>query len=479
MEVWLKTTLLLCIFGFLKEFRPSEPFVTPYLTTYKNFTEEQVNQEIYPVATYSYLCLLVLVFLVTDLLRYKPMIILLAVSGVITFCLLAFGNDIPAMKAVEVFYGMYMAAEVAYFTYMYAKVDKEHYQRVTGHTRTAFLLGRFMSGIVSQTLVSTDTITIHQLNFITIASQAVASLWAFLLPSVQHSMYFHRHDSVTSLTPSEGNHLPQGMDNVGVESNSAPVLDSNTEAPYTISRSPEHKRNKIGMMGRCFTAYTFLWRDCRQAYTNVYVVKWSIWWAVATCGFLQGFTYIQVLWEAIVADGAIEGDVQADRYNGAIEATYTIIGAAASFACGWLTLNWSLVGEMVLALCSVLQGTALLVSAFSSSLWLAYGMYVVFGMLYHPMITIANSEVAKHINEDSYALIFGINTFLALLLQTILTVVVVSDVGFALSSRDQFKVYGGCYLVLAAFFLILALFTLGKHFLRKSRADNEDPKALV
>ncbi len=43
MEKWLGPCLLLCIFGFLKELRPSEPFVTEFLVgTWKNFTVEEV-----------------------------------------------------------------------------------------------------------------------------------------------------------------------------------------------------------------------------------------------------------------------------------------------------------------------------------------------------------------------------------------------------------------------------------------------------
>jgi thiamine transporter 2/3 len=43
METWLRISLLLCFFGSLKEFRPSEPFVTHYLLgEWKNFTSEQV-----------------------------------------------------------------------------------------------------------------------------------------------------------------------------------------------------------------------------------------------------------------------------------------------------------------------------------------------------------------------------------------------------------------------------------------------------
>lgn len=67
---WLKISLLLCVFGFLREFRPSEPFVVQFLTgPWKNFSLEVVTQKIYPWGTYANLALLTVLFLITDLLR--------------------------------------------------------------------------------------------------------------------------------------------------------------------------------------------------------------------------------------------------------------------------------------------------------------------------------------------------------------------------------------------------------------------------
>jgi len=43
MEKWQKICLVLCLFGLLKELRPSEPFLTQYLTgPWKNLTTDQV-----------------------------------------------------------------------------------------------------------------------------------------------------------------------------------------------------------------------------------------------------------------------------------------------------------------------------------------------------------------------------------------------------------------------------------------------------
>ena len=48
-----------------------------------------------------------------------------------------------------------------------------------------------------------------------------------------------------------------------------------------------------------------------------------------------------------------------------------------------------------------------------------------------------SSEVAKGLKQESYGLVFGINTFLALFFQTILTLIVADSAGLALSPPDQ------------------------------------------
>lgn len=59
-----------------------------------------------------------------------------------------------------------MAAEVAYYTYIYAKVSKEEYQRVTGYTRASFLSGRFIGASIAQILITLDLMNVRELNYI-------------------------------------------------------------------------------------------------------------------------------------------------------------------------------------------------------------------------------------------------------------------------------------------------------------------------
>lgn len=129
----------------------------------------QVNQDIYPVMTYSYLATLIVVFLITDFVRYKFIIILCGLSGIATYLMIIFGKTVMMFQIVEFFYGLFFSTEVAYYTYIYAKVDRKHYQEVTGHTKAATLFGRSMSGIVAQLTASFNLLDYHQLNYLTLS----------------------------------------------------------------------------------------------------------------------------------------------------------------------------------------------------------------------------------------------------------------------------------------------------------------------
>jgi thiamine transporter 2/3 len=64
-------------------------------------------------------------------------------------------------------------------------------------------------------------------------------------------------------------------------------------------------------------------------------------------------------------------------------------GAAASLGCGWLRLNWQMLGEASLAFFSVAEGTLLILLTMASNLTVAYTYYILFGIIYHTMITVA------------------------------------------------------------------------------------------
>ncbi|XP_076302629.1 LOW QUALITY PROTEIN: thiamine transporter 1-like [Lasioglossum baleicum] len=440
---WLIISCILCVFGCFKEFRPSESFVTDYLLgPWKNFTDIQVNQEIFPISTYSNFASLVIVFLITDFVQYKPIIILCGFSGATTFLLLALGKDIWIMQIVECLYGLFLSTEVAYYTYIYAKVDRKHYQEVTSHTKAACLFGRCMSGIIAQLTVSFDILNYHQLNYITVAAITFATIWSFFLPSVDRSIYFHRKSNCVSLTQNAVTVLQQKNFNQILH---IPEQQNECSSPNT----------NVSLVHKVKEVYLLLWNDFLEAYSNSHVVKWSIWWSFSTCGYLQVISYIQLLWKTAVLPG--------DKiYNGAVDSLYTIIGTVTVFCIGKVPFNWFLIGDVIVSFMSFVEGILLVISSYSYNIWLLYAAYIIFGIIYHTMVTVASFEVAKCISEDSYGLIFGINTFFALLLQSVLTAIVVNG-NLQLDLRSQYFVYGGYFIAISILYMIVGSLNIIQH----------------
>ena len=189
------------------------------------------------IHTYSSFVLLVPVFLLTDFVRYKPVIVLGGVAYITTWVLLLWAKGIAAMQVMEFSYGLVTSTEVAYYTYIYAKVCKifnsplynilviftkttstclytfllqtspENYQKVSGVTRGTILIGSFLSGFLSQLLADSrllDVLDYHQLNFISLGTVSVAFLFGLLLPPVSSSIYFDRQTLISDIRNTEG-----------------------------------------------------------------------------------------------------------------------------------------------------------------------------------------------------------------------------------------------------------------------------------
>ena len=120
---------LLCIYGLFKEFRPSEPFLTEYLIDprWGNLSKDDLYSSVYPVYTYATFALVLPVFLFTDYVRYKPIIVLEGLSYIATWLLLLWAKGVTWMQVMQITYGIAISTEVAYYTYIYAKVSQKSY----------------------------------------------------------------------------------------------------------------------------------------------------------------------------------------------------------------------------------------------------------------------------------------------------------------------------------------------------------------
>ena len=64
-------------------------------------------------------------------------------------------------------------------------------------------------------------------------------------------------------------------------------------------------------------------------------------------------------------------------------------GAGATIAIGYTKIDWSVYGEAILALISIIEGILLYIAGNATQLWVAYVTYMSFCILYSLLITIA------------------------------------------------------------------------------------------
>ncbi|XP_072235447.1 thiamine transporter 1 [Leuresthes tenuis] len=429
-------TLLLCVYGFFSSLRPSEPFLTAYLMgPDKNLTETQVVNELYPIWTYSYLILLFPIFVATDYLRYKPVLVLQATSLVVTYGILWKAQGMVAMQLLEFFFGLATASEVAYYSYIYSVVEPAQYQRVTSYCRSITLFGSAAGSLMGQLLLSLAEVELLHLVIITLASAAVAFAAPWFLPMPKRTLFFHKSPGAAEDKPSSGN-----------TSQMEKAEDSETKEPM-ISRHSEAQSRSSGLV----EVLRMLFNDFVQCYRCRPLLAWSVWWALATCGYFQIINYAQALWENIRPSHDYE------IFNGYVETLSTLLGALAALLAGCLPVSWARWGELALCLLSFLMAVCVFAMDMLNNIWVCYSSYVLFRATYMLLITVATYQIAASLNMQRYALVFGVNTFGALLLQSLLTLVVVDSAGLGLDVFTQFLIYGAYFAVIAVIFLIAGL----------------------
>ncbi|OWK63883.1 Thiamine transporter 1 [Lonchura striata] len=513
---WALPTALLCAYGFFCSVRPSEPFLTRYLLgPYKNLSETQVFNEIYPVWTYSYLALLFPVFLATDYLRYKPVVLLQGLSLIVTWFLLLYAQGLRAIQLLEFFYGMGTATDIAYYSYIYSVVDINLYQKVTSYCRSATLVGYTVGSVSGQVLVSVAGWSLFSLNVISLTSISIAFATAWFLPMPQKSLFFHHLSSQRLSCEMKVMDCKNGaavQDHPDVQR--APGWEDETkvplngeghsaekqvscalslcekcmyveipgrgiggpgERPALLLRQKEamlvlrtsQKKQKVDII----KVLKDLWRDFLQCYSSRTMLCWSVWWALSTCGYFQVINYAQGLWEMVLPSHST------DIYNGAVEAASTLLGAVAVVVVGHIKTSWAMWGEVALALFSFLIAAAVYVMDTVHNMWVCYASYVIFRIIYMMLITIATFQIATNLSVERYALVFGVNTFIALALQTLLTVIVVDASGLGLDIFTQFMIYASYFAAISLVFLVSGICSIVEAYRRQERMQSRTPES--
>ena len=102
MQEWLKISLQLCTYGLFNGMNLFEPFMYKYLTEFSGISPQNVSDFFIAQLTYWNLFLLAIIFLITDMFRYKPLIILSVLSGLSSYSIVRWSEGLwPLMVRTE------------------------------------------------------------------------------------------------------------------------------------------------------------------------------------------------------------------------------------------------------------------------------------------------------------------------------------------------------------------------------------------
>ncbi|KAG5216329.1 hypothetical protein JEQ12_001905 [Ovis aries] len=439
-QSWWCLVFFLCFYGFMAQMRPGESFITPYLLgPDKNFTRTQarwVTNEITPVLSYSYLAVLVPIFLLTDYLCYKPVLLLQGLSYVSVWLLLLFGSTVLHMQFMEFFFSITMAARIAYSSYIFSLVPPAHYQRMASYSRASVLMGVFTSSVLGQLLVTMGRVPFSTLNYISLAFLTFSLVLALFLKRPKRSLFFNRGAPVRAgAAPSELHQMNPGP---------AQAVGARPGWPPATWRD---------------STFVRMLRELGRAVQLPQLRLWSLWWVFNSAGYYLIVYYVHILWNVV------NPTTDTTRvYNGGADAASTLLGALTSFAAGFVRIRWALWARLVIAVVTVLQAGLVFLMYKTNDIWLCYAAFVLFRGSYQFLVPIATFQIAASLSQELRALVFGINTFLATVLKTIITLIVSDKRGLGLPVCSQFLVYFVYFLVLFAAYFLAAVLVGLRHF---------------
>lgn len=261
-----------------------------------------MTNEITPVLTYSYMVVLVPAFLLTDLMRYKPVLIIQGISQVVIWLILLLGTTLLEMQFMEFFYGITMACRVAYSSYIFSLVSPGLYQRVAGYSRSSVLLGVFTSSVVGQLCMSLGNVSYYTLNAISVGFVSFGLLLALCLPWPKRSLFFNRMWN-------------QGQKELAEVASKSELDKINPKDSVSSSAAPlcSASRWKDSVLLQMLL-------EVRNVAKRPNLRLWSLWWVFNSTGYYLVLFYIHILWNKVYP--ATENK---HVYNGGVEAASTLL----------------------------------------------------------------------------------------------------------------------------------------------------------
>lgn len=175
--------LIFVLYGFFKAFKPSEAFLTPYLIQDKHFSRQEVNNQVYPIWTYSFFLWIIPITFIAEKFGYRTAIFLESLGHLSTRILLIFGRSLFVIQVSEVCFALAIAGELVYYSYVFKVfIDPRKSEKMTSLTHSAVLLGHCTASCMGQIMVF-QGVEFEVLFWISLISVCIACLIFPLFPA--------------------------------------------------------------------------------------------------------------------------------------------------------------------------------------------------------------------------------------------------------------------------------------------------------
>ncbi|KAG9439603.1 hypothetical protein H6P81_019768 [Aristolochia fimbriata] len=351
--------LLLLLYSFSSQFLPIEPYMVPYLTTVKHFTNFQVTVDIFPLSVYAQLVFTLLMAPACLYLSHKVVIVLGAFGILLTYFIAWMGESLLSMQFMQVTYGFGAATRLAFSSYTFLVVPEEEYQAMTSVTTTTSLLSFMFASELSQ-LLAFEKIPYVAFFVLTFISLGVCCSMALLLPKDRSSSLF--------------------------------------------STSFAH----------CFNDDEGLVRTLKKTWHGRDLQILSLWWAVAYAGFSLVQNYGTNLFYAIDSNS---------KLNGHIIAASQAAGSLGAFCAVYLENFASQRGMIIYVMGLAFMAILCVFMGISARIWVVYLIYVTISGIYQTLACLLTVRCGHLLSNKQFILLFSFNSFTGLLLETILQAV--------------------------------------------------------
>lgn len=185
------------------------------------------------------------------------------------------------------------------FSVYYSVIDLQRYRKATSYSRSVQLLGYTVGSVLGQLLVSFNLMSYNNMLVFTLVLTATALLTSIFLPMPQQSMFFHRRHTEQKTTEETNNNADGSVDPTDRSRISLEEIrvqkGPETQGKGVDERGPVVEDFKEIVGPKTCTEVLFqLWRDFKQCYSSRQLLYWSVWWAMATCGYNLIVNYVQV-----------------------------------------------------------------------------------------------------------------------------------------------------------------------------------------